>query len=140
MEKKVEYCFERLMNLIYQKFQEVVIIKKDITSEVFILEVNCVYKSYKIVISEIVDPKGRKYAFYLLKDNLIIVGFDNSPDYRTIKLKHKENYKKYYYERVPHQHTYNKEELYLTQEIQLEDFINWLEKKLDNYLKTYASE
>lgn len=45
MEKKDEYCFERLMNLIYQKFKEVVIIRKDITSEVFILEVNCVYTS-----------------------------------------------------------------------------------------------
>ncbi|MEW6095040.1 MAG: hypothetical protein AB1567_00740 [bacterium] len=136
MEGKDEYYFERLMNLIYQKFEEVVIIRKDITPQVFILEVNCIYKSYRVVISEIVDLMGRKYAFYILKDNSIIVGFDNSPDYRAIKLKYEEYFKHHYYERVPHQHTSKKKGIYLTKDMRVEDFIEWLEQELENYLKT----
>lgn len=99
MEKAYERYLEGLMNLIYQKFEEVVILRQDVTSELFVLDVNCIYKSYRVIISEIVAQGDRKYAFYLLKDNSVIVRFDNSPDWRAIRLKYGEDYKNHYHKR-----------------------------------------
>jgi len=111
------------MELIYQSFTQVQIIRQEVTPDIFILEVDCRYQRYRVVISEIVDQKGRKYAFYLLNDkNMLIVPFDNSPDRVAIELKYGEGWKRHFKERICHQHCYDRKETMLTPRDELARF------------------
>ena len=135
MERANEKYLADLMELIYQRFTQVQIIRQEVTPEVFILEVNCSYQQYRVVISEIVDQNGRKYAFCLLNDkNMVIVAFDNTPDRVAIELKYGKDWKRHFKERTCHQHSYDRKETMLTSEITLSDFVNWLENELEVYI------
>ena len=135
MERANQKYLADLMELIYQSFTQVQIIRQEVTPDIFILEVDCRYQRYRVVISEIVDQKGRKYAFYLLNDkNMLIVAFDNSPDRVAIELKYGEGWKRHFKERIYHQYCYDRKETMLTPEMTLLDFVNWLKDELEVYI------
>jgi len=129
LETKVTKYFNKLIkkNII---FFSNVNYKIDITPIRAILKINANYKNYRVFITELLSKDYRKYNFYLLKKNYVIVGFDNSQDARAIKLKFKKKPKNKFNLLVPHQHLKNKTILKLTDEIFLEDFIDWIKKNV----------
>ena len=89
------------------------------------------YGTYRIVISEILSPEGRKYAFYVLdKSDVVVMGFDNSPDYKAVRMKYGDQYRQHIGERVPHRHSHRRESIRVTPEMTLEVFILWVEENL----------
>jgi len=98
----------------------------DYTPQRAILRINATYKDHRVFISELISPDYRKYTFYILKDNYVVAGFDNSQDIRAIKLKFKKPPDNDIDRLIPHLHLKNKTVLELTDEITLTDFINWI--------------
>ena len=73
--------------------------------------------------------KDAKYRYYVLKDAWVEAGFDNSPDPRALRLKYGE-IRQHAGELVPHLHRENKQHLELTDEMNMEDFIQWFREHL----------
>ncbi|MGG6239939.1 hypothetical protein ACQ4N7_15035 [Nodosilinea sp. AN01ver1] len=74
------------------------------------------------------DDRRRKYSYYLLRDNYVEAGFDNSPDPRAIRLKYGGIGQAHAGEQVPHLHRVDKTELTLTDEIVFSTFVQWLQE------------
>ena len=103
------------------------------TPDVAILDVECVYQTFRVIISEIIETTRRKYAYLLLDtSNDIVVIFDNSPDWKVAQLKYGTNYRVHHRERIPHQHSYKRQEITLTPEMTLTDFLTWIEHRFPN--------
>ena len=68
----------------------------------------------------------RKYSYYLLADDIVIVGFDNSADPRAIRLKYGTIGQEHVGNLVPHAHYENKSRLVLTEEMTFQDFVTWV--------------
>lgn len=77
-------------------------------------------------ITELLSPDYRKYNYYILKGDYVVIGFDNSQDIRAIKLKFKKVPHNNIERLVPHKHLKDKTILELTDEITVGDFINWI--------------
>ena len=91
------------------------------------MRINATFKENRVFIVELISSDYRKYNYYLLKNNYVIVGFDNSQDVRAIKLKYKKVPKNDIDKLVPHKHLKDKTVLELTEEISISEFINWIE-------------
>ena len=132
MEEAHAGYLDHLIARIYRSLDDVRILRRDETTEVQILEVEGTYRTYRIVISEILSPEGRKYAFYVLdKSDAVVMGFDNSPDYTAVRMKYGDQYRQHIGERVPHRHGHRRESIRVTPEMTLEAFILWVEKNLE---------
>lgn len=101
----------------------------DTTPERVILRLQAVYKNHRLYITELVDCERRKYRYYALKGEYVVVGFDNSPDPRVIRLKYGQigNHAGEY---IPHCHEQNKTVLRLTKPLDFPSFIAWLQHDL----------
>jgi len=75
------------------------------------------------------SDKKRKYRYYILLDDRIEAGFDNSPDPRAIQLKYGKFGKEHAGELVPHLHLADKTRLLLTDEMIFKSFIKWFKVK-----------
>ena len=101
----------------------------DTTPERAILRLQAMYGNYCLYITELVDRERRKYRYYALKGEYVVVGFDNSPDPRAIRLKygqigeHADEY-------IPHCHEQNKTVLRLTEPLDFSSFVAWLQSHL----------
>ncbi|RLC76820.1 MAG: hypothetical protein DRI61_12610 [Chloroflexi bacterium] len=95
------------------------------------MEIIAVYGSYLIRILEIIFPQGkRKYAYYVIHSSEVVVGFDNAPDPQALKLRYGKLYKRHRYEMIPHCHTQGKAALHLTEPMDVERFLAWIEENL----------
>jgi hypothetical protein len=100
----------------------------DSTPQRSILRLEATYVSYRVLITELFNERVRKYRYYLLKGNYVEVGFDNSPDPRTLRLKYG-NISRIHAgagEFIPHLHLKDKSELVLTEEMTVPQFVDWL--------------
>ncbi|MFN8454366.1 MAG: hypothetical protein U0401_06800 [Anaerolineae bacterium] len=87
-------------------FQHATILRYQERPDVAILEMQGNYGIYQAHLREIWRADGsRKYAYYLLHQSAIIVGFDNAPDPRALRLKYGQNYAYHRLALVPHRHT-----------------------------------
>ena len=135
MERRAAKDLDGLIELLESAFEEVQIIQTRATEALLLLRAQCRYRNFQIKVTEIVDSSGRNYSFYVLADNRVVVGFDNSEDRRAQALKYgKRNWKAHHKERVPHQHTYLRASLLLTAEMSIADFVKWLQDNFDSYL------
>ncbi len=140
MERRDEKNLGKLIELLESIFEEVRIVQQRATEALLLLRAECRYRKFRVKITEIVDGQGRNYSFYLLRGDTVVVGFDNSEDRRAQIMKYgKRNWKKYFRERVPHQHTYDRKEMRLTEEMSVPAFIAWLRDHLDIYLADYPT-
>lgn len=80
----------------------------DTTPERGILRLQATYGAYRIFITELLDARTRKYRYYILKENWIEAGFDNSPDPRALRLKYGKIGQEHAGEAIPHLHQANK--------------------------------
>ena len=128
MEEPSYKTLDRLISQLSQRFVEVEVKRRVVTPDVDILDVECIYKTFRVIISEIIETTKRKYAYLLLdSSNDIVVIFDNSPDWKVAQLKYGVNYRIHSKERIPHKHSYKRQEITLTSEMTLTDFLMWIE-------------
>ena len=88
-----------------------------------LLKINGDFKNLKVRITEVVDENKRKYAYYLIKNDFVLIGFDNAPDIKALKIKYGENHVQHHDERIPHFHGRGKESIELTKEISTKEFL-----------------
>lgn len=95
-----------------------------------LLRIQAQYGPYRVFITEVSDDSGRKYRYYALRENEVVVGFDNSPDPRALRLKYGQIGELHIGEYIPHLHYENKTQLLLTEEMTCTDFVHWLKQHL----------
>jgi hypothetical protein len=66
----------------------------------------------------------------LLRGDWVEAGFDNSPDPRAIRLKYGRFGAEHAGEAVPHLHREDKTQLFLTDEMTFEAFVDWLKANI----------
>ena len=130
MDNKIRMHFDEIKSVIRRKFSTVEVILDDISIERAILKLKASQGDYVIAITEIVTATDRKYSYYLLHREQVIIGLDNSPDRKALQLKYGNSYVFHLNEVVPHEHSQGKTSLKLTEEKFFQDFIEILEKYL----------
>ncbi len=117
----------QIVDLCHQRLENVNVVRHEVRDQVALLEVEAQYGRYRLHIREIWQSAGpRKYAYYVLQDELVIVGFDNAPDPQALQLKYGSAYAAHRQERVPHRHTTRKEAVVLTADLSFAEFLDWL--------------
>jgi len=123
--------FDEIVALLLRTFSRVVIRRRDESAEVSVLEAECAYGDYRVVVSEVLAPDGRKYTYYVLDgQNALVAGFDNSPDRRAAQLRYGPTYREHIRERIPHRHDLSRQAISLTEEMTLPDWIAWLRQHI----------
>ena len=130
MDTKITDHFDGIIHLAQQAFQQVEY-AVDSSPQRTILKLNARYGDLRIIVVELFSDSQRKYRYYALLENWVMVGFDNSPDPRAIRLKYGRIGKEHVRKLVPHIHLHDKTELELTDEIAFTDFVAWLQ---ENYM------
>lgn len=130
MEPQVTEHFARIIALAQATFERVEY-TVDATPVRAILRLQASYGSYRVFITELLSEEQRQYRYYALKGDWVEAGFDNSPDPRAIRLKYGRIGKKHAGETVPHFHRADKTELFLTEEMTGEAFVDWLKANLN---------
>lgn len=90
-------------------------IQDDIDTDRAILIIEGELNQYRVLIKEIVTADRRRYAYYVLEDERVILGFDNHADRTALRLKFGENYAEHIHELVPHRHGPDKSTTILTE-------------------------
>ena len=126
MDEAIRSYFENLREYINQHFNNVHIVRYSSTNERTLIDVYCSFRSYRIRIFELIDGIGRSYAYYVFQNDEIIAGFDNAPDGAALRQRYGRDFSRHRRERIPHLHGRGKHILSLTDEINCEEFLNWL--------------
>ena len=66
----------------------------------------------------------------MMRGDRVEAGFDNAPDPRAIRLKYEKIGEEHAGENVPHLHREDKTQLYLTEEMTFQDFVDWVKSNL----------
>lgn len=112
-------------------FTHTIILRREERPQVAILEMSGDYGICQVHLREIWRADGsRKYAYYVLNQSKIIVGFDNAADPRALRLKYGRDFVLHRLELIPHYHTEDKSTIELTQEMDCAAFISWLKNNL----------
>ena len=91
-----------------------------------VLKLKARFGVLRISIREMFSDERRKYSYYALDGEVVVVGFDNSPDPAAIRLKYGRTGPKTSGIQVPHVHMNDKTDLQLTDETDILTFIIWL--------------
>jgi hypothetical protein len=122
--------FDRVIRQFQAAFEQVAVDRDEKPTRAR-LEMIGTHGPYRVRLVEILTPDtGRGYAYYVLRGDNVIIGFDNSADPRALRLKYGADYTHHRLEQVPHCHTDNKTALALTEEMDCERFIAWVQANL----------
>jgi hypothetical protein len=129
--------FTQALDLIISQFQAAfenpTLVRRDERPHRALLEMRDNYGVYQVHLREVLRVDGtRKYAYYVLHQSRLIIGFDNAPNPRALRLKYGKNYVHHRLELVPHRHTQDKAAVELTGEMTCGLFIAWLQANLPN--------
>lgn len=102
----------------------------DITPHRALLRLKGMYGNYRIFITEVASQETRKYSYYALHDQWVEVGFDNAADPEALRLKFGRITPDKVGALIPHQHSQNKTQLTLTEEMTIPLFLQWLQTHL----------
>lgn len=72
MDIEAESHFERLLKLARETFDDVRILRWDITSERSILKLRAHYGGKEVAVSEILTEATRRYSYYLFKQSTVL--------------------------------------------------------------------
>ena len=125
MDTKVTNHFADIITLAQATFAHVEYVT-DATPERAILRLQAKYGKYRVFITELFSDGVRKYRYYVLREDWVEAGFDNSPDPRAIRLKYGRIDLEHAGEYVPHLHQDDKARLSLTEEMTFAVFVDWL--------------
>ena len=123
MDREARRHFERILTLARQNFSDVQVKHYDISAQRAILRVAGAYGDKRIEITEILTPQVRKYSYYLLRSDFVLLGLDNSADRQALRLKYGAEFAQHLHEPIPHLQTADKQKLTLTDEKSLGDFV-----------------
>lgn len=90
-------------------------IEQDINEDRAILMVEGEFGNHRVSVKEVVDAKARRYAYYVLIDDRVVVGLDNHADRTALRLKYGEHFAAHIHELIPHRHGTDKLETVLTE-------------------------
>ncbi|MFN6513368.1 MAG: hypothetical protein RMY29_002550 [Nostoc sp. CreGUA01] len=130
MDTKITDYFANIVTIAQADFEEINY-TIDITPKRAILRLEAQYGQYRVLITELFSDEIRKYKYYILRGDWVEAGFDNSPDPRAIRLKYGQIGKEYANQYIPHLHRDDKNELFLTEEITVSDFIDWIKTNIN---------
>ena len=123
MDREARRHFEQILTLAHRNFSDVQVRFYDISARRAILKLTGAYGDKRVEITEILTPQVRKYSYYLLRSDLVLLGLDNSEDRQALRLKYGTEFVQHLYEPVPHLHTENKRKLTLTEQKSFADFM-----------------
>ncbi len=129
MDKKIAGYFADVVALSRSVFEHVEY-KTDITPKRAILRLQGKYGLYQVFVTELFSDEIRKYRYYVLNENRVEAGFDNSSDPRAIRLKYGKISKEHFGEYTPHLHLEDKTHMTLTEEMTFERFADWLKNNM----------
>lgn len=122
---------EYVIAVAQEAFDNVLILRREARESLAILEINASYGPYKIYLREIWRAdNSRKYAYYVVLENRVIVGFDNASDPRALQIQYGKAYTRHRLELIPHRHNQNKQEVALTSEMDCDTFVGWIKENL----------
>ena len=130
MDNEIRMHFDEIKSVVERIFSTVEMILDDISIERAILKLKASKGDYTIAITEIVTATARKYSYYLLHQEQVIIGLDNSPDRKALQLKYGNSYVSHLNEVIPHEHSQGKKSLKLTAERFFQNFVELLDKYL----------
>lgn len=126
MDATITERFAAIVNLAQMVFGTVTY-HTDSTHKRALLNLQGTYGHYRVFVTELFSEERRKYRYYVLLDNWVVAGFDNSPDPRAIRLKYGKIGSSHAGEYIPHLHQKGKTSLTLTEEMSFEKFVAWVE-------------
>ena len=129
MDEKTSRHFAEIIELAESVFENVVY-EIDATPDRSILRIEAEYGKYQILVTELFSDGLRKYRYYMMRGDRVEAGFDNAPDPRAIRLKYEKIGEEHAGENVPHLHREDKTQLYLTEEMIFQDFVDWVKSNL----------
>ena len=129
MDEKNSRHFAEIIKLAESVFENVVY-EIDATPDRSILRIEAEYAKYQILVTELFSDGLRKYRYYMMRGDRVEAGFDNAPDPRAIRLKYEKIGEEHAGENVPHLHREDKTQLYLTEEMIFQDFVDWVKSNL----------
>lgn len=78
------------------------------------------------------ETEIRKHFDEIIKEDSVVMGFDNAPDIKALKLKYGKDFIYHLNERIPHFHGKEKKRTELTEEIGFNEFL----EKIKSMIKT----
>lgn len=123
--------FDRVLTLCQTVCESVNLVIRDERPERALLKFTARYGDFDLYISEVVFPdESRKYAYYVLSQQKVIAGFDNAPDPEVLKLTYGVEYVQHRLELIPHMHGADKLTATLTDSMDVEQFLAWVQRNL----------
>jgi len=129
LDEKTSRHFDSIIRLAQSSFEQVEF-EVNSTPERSILNIQVEHGQYRILVTELLSDKMRRYRYYVLRGEWVEAGFDNSPDPRAIRLKYGKIGKEHAGENIPHLHLDDKGRLSLTEEITFTAFVEWFRANL----------
>ncbi len=123
--------FDYVLTLCQRVCASVNLVMRDERPERALLKLTARYEDFALYISEVVFPnESRKYAYYVLQQQKVIAGFDNAPDPEVLKLRYGVEYVQHRLEQLPHMHGIDKMAVTLTDIMDVEKFLAWIQTNL----------
>lgn len=129
MDQKITRHFADIITLSEAIFEQVKYVI-DATPERAILRLQAEYGIYRLFITELFSENMRKYRYYVLREDLVEAGFDNSPDPRAIRIEYGDIGEEHIGEHIPHLHRDNKTRISLTEDMTFSAFMDWLKANI----------
>lgn len=123
MDREAEQRFKQILSLARQHFDEVIVVRRDITAQRAILTLRCEYRGKTIAVNEVLAKETRWYSYYLVWSGKVLFGLDNASDREALRMRYGSDFIHHLQEPIPHLHTEDKQELELTDEKGFADFV-----------------
>jgi hypothetical protein len=130
MAKPTRSYFETLTNLVQNALDKITLNRLDFNPERVLWEVHGSQGQYHIRFKEVHTKAERLYSYYVIRNNEVIVGFDNYPDRHVLRQKYGKDFSKHLFEQVPHKHGFCKTTIELTEEINVVMFLKYLKENI----------
>lgn len=122
MDKQAKRHLERLLKQIHGAFTDVQVRTFDISERRAVLQVRCTRGDKTIAVTEVLTPDARKYSYYLIQGDKVLIGLDNSADRRALRLMYGRDFPQHIHEPIPHRHVADRVEL--TDKVTFAQFID----------------
>jgi len=117
--------FARIVDLARATLHEIQS-SQEIDAERAILSIEGERLLYRIVLKETISAKGRRYAYYILRGERVLLGLDNHPDRQALRLRFGAAFAEHLADLIPHQHSADKTSVSLTPPWTAMQFLNEL--------------
>lgn len=115
-------------------------IDEEVSPDRAILAIEGRFDRYRVLIKETVSPTRRRYAFFVLSGNRVMLGLDNHADRQALRLKYGDDFADHIHELIPHRHGPDKTTTQLTEEWTAQEFLNELETLIDKFADDVRSK